>query len=513
MSLIQAAIASIPFPQLPLMTKRRFALFLRQRGIGVGEKGVQALVDSHVVERLGEASACFHPFHIWPIARMLHNTKIDLSTSIRHYGLNVEATKKFVELQVTGRVKDWFEQFPKSIQSIDFNERLIPLLLWLESYYLPEIRGTFKRQKWQDWVKHIHLPDLLTRHSLSIDELRSFRNMILNDALWHDPAEYAYLLFRSMPFDKRDQFKGSLRIAYDLYEMAEILRLFVERVSGQLLTKEWDPTGKPTPDWAVRRYGGRIKFGDPVFTRSLAREYGLDPSPRVRWLVEGQTEEGFITRYAERIRMNLLQFVKFQPLFGDGGLNTRSRNLPDWLKAWLKSAYEEQCFATVTIDESARVRKNIDTFKKQRLINMPYVVNTPDFECATLERDQLLDVMCSWMAELSGSWIDFQSIRDEISRNDDGGNGAKTLINEFNKALKMRSVDGSIQVKKGRIWGSKMADYLSDYRDNQISNGTYSEESLSKIERQILAVSRYSQPFVDFSLSIKNISPHGLEIK
>ena len=122
MSLIQAAIASIPFPQLPLMTKPRFASFLGQRDINVGEKGIDALVNARIIERLCDAAQCFHPFQVWPIAHLLHNVKIDLGVGIQHYGLDVAATERFVKLQVTERIKDWFERFPKmNISLISMN--------------------------------------------------------------------------------------------------------------------------------------------------------------------------------------------------------------------------------------------------------------------------------------------------------------------------------------------------------------------------------------------------------
>lgn len=524
MSLIQAAIASIPFPQLPLVTKPRFASFLGQRDINVGEKGIDALVNARIIERLCDAAQCFHPFQVWPIAHLLHNVKIDLGIGIQHYGLDVAATERFVELQVTERIKDWFERFPQNERLIDFNERLMPMLLWLESYYLPKIRGVFRaegsqsgfgvaRRKWQNWVKRVNLPDLLVQHSLSIDELIRFRSMILNDALWHDPAEDAYLLFRSMPFFKRDQFKGNLRVAYDLYEIAELLRLYVEDVSDSRLPKEWNPAGEANAEWATRRYGGETQFGNPVFMRPLVREYGLDPSPRVLWLVEGRTEKGFITKYVDRTGEDMLRFVTIEVLHGDGSV----KKVPAWLKGRLISARNDQCFVTVTLDDSDKIRKNIDDFKVQGLINIPYVLNGPDFENETfrdendgLPIDHLLNAM---LYGLDIPPSDIGQIKEESK----GGynkskGGINRLIKAFNDAIK-RHKDPAFQISKGEEWGKKMADYLSDKREEEVMNGTYSETSLSKIERQILSVWQCSQPFVDFPSSIKKVNPGALEIE
>ena len=109
-----------------------------------------------------------------------------------------------------------------------------------------------------------------------------------------------YLLLRSMPFDQRRKFKGRLRLTYDLYELTEMARLFLERISDKPMAKEWHPLGSPDTPWVEWNYGSQPKFGNPEFLRAVVRGFGLDPAFRVQWLVEGPTEEGFILRYTER---------------------------------------------------------------------------------------------------------------------------------------------------------------------------------------------------------------------
>ena len=44
--------------------------------------------------------------------------------------------------------------------------------------------------------------------------------------------------------------------------------------------------------------------------RNVVRQFGLDPQPRFRWVIEGQTEEGFIRRWAEsRVALSALRIT------------------------------------------------------------------------------------------------------------------------------------------------------------------------------------------------------------
>ncbi len=494
MSLIQAAIASIPFPQLPLMTKLRFASFLGQRDINVGEKGIDALVNARIIERLCDAAQCFHPFQVWPIAHLLHNVKIDLGVGIQHYGLDVAATERFVKLQVTERIKDWFERFPQNEYLIDFNERLMPMLLWLESYYLPQIRGVFRGVGTRTNKRNRR--DLLRRHSLSVDKIIELRKMILGDALWHDPAEQSYLLFRSMSFSQRDKFKGNLRTAYDLYEIAELLRLYIEEVSGRLLPKEWDPLGEPDPKWVTHRYGCEPQFGNPVFMKSLVRAYGLDPSPRVLWLVEGQTEEAFIRHYTEGMDFDITNSVIIQNHTTDATMKKPT----EWLKSNLEAAYKQHQFVTITFDDSNDIRRNVDKLKGEHRINLYYTLNKPDFELANFTTGQLVDIMCEWASEsIESMQIPKNAKMEIISKfTNESEPNCGNLIKTFNSVFASHDLHSGI--KKGEEWGKKLADHLLNMQERPLSSG-----SLSKIEKQIREVLFATHPAIEFNASIERI--------
>ena len=513
MNLVQEAVTRRPFPQLPFVSEHSFDSFIRNRGFSVGIAGVRSFVASGLIEKLDAGAGDFHPFQIWPISRLFRGFDIQLDAGISYYGLDPTGLRKFIDLNWSRRAKA-LTDLPKSDLCVEFNRHLFPLLLWLESLFLPVVRGprpgvvsltNSDILTWSMWVDRTDFQDLLDKHSISIAQLSGWRDKILFDAFLNDPSADLYLLLRSMPFEQRDRLKGHLRLAYDLYEIAEIIRLFLERVSNQSVTKEWDPTGHPDTVWVKRVYGDQPKFGSPQFLRAVVRSYGLDPAYRVRWLVEGETEQGFILRYTEGLGANIGEFVTIRNFRGDGAFQKQIAAID----ADLEAAKEEQCFVTLTFDESGGARKRLERLIESRLVNFRFVLNKPDFELENFTVDQLVEVAATWASDMQcpiGLCTDtlVGEVTSRISEKAEGFEKA------FNSVLLLHGEP--FKLSKGIEWGQRLGDHLSHTRDSEAKAGIYSELSLSKIERQTLFVLRNSEPFIDYPLSIENVDPTTLEI-
>ena len=404
MKLVKDAVTTRPFAQLPFMSESSFASFLRDRGFSVWSGGIPSFVDSGLIDRLPTPNGDFHPFQMWPISHVFRELDVPPDSGVSVWGLDPEGLKKCMELNWPRRAK-FLVDFPKSDTCLEFNVKILPLLLWLESHFLPIIRGprpgvitltNSDLHQWHGWTKRSQLKDLLDKHSISVEQLSDWRARILSDALHYDSSPDLYLLLRSIPFDRRNYWRGSLRLAYDLYEIAEIIRLCLEQVSENAVTKEWDPQGHPNAHWVQEFYGSQPEFGAPAFLRNVIRRYGLDPAYRARWLVEGATEEGFIVRYAERLGADIREFVSIREFGGDGAFKKEQPAIDSDLKA----AKEEQCFVTLTFDDTRGARRRLKGLLDERLINLPFALNDPDFELENFTEDQLVAVAVNWATNL-----------------------------------------------------------------------------------------------------------------
>ena len=513
MKLVKDAVTTRPFAQLPFMSESSFASFLRDRGFNVWPRGIPAFVNSGLIDRLGAPSGDFHPFQIWPISHVFRRLDLQMDAGVSHWGLDPVGLKDLIDRNWPSRAK-FLAEFPKSKDCLEFNSQILPLLLWLESHFVPVIHGSrpgllrlvnTQRLMWHRWKETSRLEDLLDKHSISVEQFSGWRDKVLFQAYLADPSPDLYLLLRSMPIEQRRRLKGSLRVAHDLYEIAEIVRLFLEQVSDQPVRREWGPTDSPDTPWVERAYGSQPQFGAPAFLRQVVRDFGLDPAKRTRWLVEGATEKGFIVRYAKRLQADITEFVSIRDFGGDGAFKKEQPAIDSDLEA----AREEQCFVTLTFDDEPGTRRRLEGLLNKGLVNLPFTLNEPDFELENFNVDQLVAVAVNWASDLQQP---INMCSTELTLKVEARICQKGL--KFQKALNdiLNAAGEEYKLSKGSEWGERLADYTSDLRESEAEAGTYAEDTLPKIERQILRVLLDSEPTINYPLSIENLDTSSLEI-
>ena len=476
-------------------------------------KGVRNLVADEVIKPITQNPDSYHPFQIWPISKYLSPLNLNLISAYGSIGDDKPRLEKLGALNWP-HCMERMNAFKSSEFCKNFNTQLLPLLFWLESYYLPRVRAprpdkvtltNCNPAEWNDWKMANDPKAWLEEHDINLEQLLKWRDALLLHAYHTDPDPNLYILLRSMPSNQRDRFRGKLRLAYDLYEIAELMRLFIEDISNASIRKEWDPRGHPASVWVENRYGSQPRFGDPEFLRAVVRQHGLDPAFRVVWLVEGQTEAGFISEYARRSGWGLESFVSIQNFGGDGAFQKKLSAV----NASLQSARDSQCFVTVTFDWSTRARNRIEDLVNQGLISLPFVLHEPEIERALLTIDELVEVAVSWADDLQKTiGMSRQDLALKVkSRVRFKG---ETFHKAINGILRMSGHD--FELGKGIEWGSRLANYLNDKRESEYQAGTYSEDRISGVEKQIFRVQWSSEPFIDYRLSVGDLDSSRLEI-
>lgn len=511
---IQAAYDKVPYPQMPLLSESQLKSALTNRGMRLFPNGLQHLMDSGIIGPLKENPPEFHPFQIWLISKLFSTISINLTGQFSYSGFNLELLYKNLLRQWERLVQD-VQGFGHSKAVTEFL-RILPLLFWVESYYFPQVKAArpgivsfvgSDSDDWIDWRKKQDIRTWLAETGLSIDEVKKWHNNILWEAHNLDPASNWYLLMRSAEYSKREKLQGPLRLAYDFYEIAELLRLYIADVSGEQVSKEWDPTGHTDTYWAKRLYKvDEIKVGSRDLLRPLIREYGLDPSFRVIWLVEGDTEEAFIKTYCDDLGIiSAESYITFRNFKGDTNFQMRL----DVLNQELRTAAIEQCFVTLTFDDTPGTRDRIKELQTNDLITVTYALNKPDFERQNFSTSELVDVVYSWADECG---VSIPIVSEEFTKEVEAqlSKTPTSLKSVVNKTLFEHSVP--FNINKGKEWGERLAKYLGDKRETQFSAGEYSEEVITKVERQILRVLRASEPNINYPLSIEHMNVDLIEL-
>ena len=514
MNHIKNAIQNIPFPQKSIQPELSFRKFLDRRGLRSFPDGIRHLETDGVIKPIRAKPRCFHPFQIWPITEFLKNLNLDLTSAYSHTGLNESRLKQVGATNWNHQI-DTMRKFISTDFCKSFQNTILPLLLWIESYYLPIVRGSRPGfvtlsncdiVEWTAWKRSMKPSDWLAVHTVSVDEITERRERLLATAYHTDPCPNLYMLLRSMSFNHRSRFTGQLRLAYDLYEIAELMRLFLEDVMDKSIRKEWDPRGNPDSPWVERLFGSQPRFGDPAFLRPLIRHYGLDPAFRVMWLVEGDTEEAFIAQYAKRLGTDISSFVTIQNFGGDSPL----RKTVPAINASLETARRDQRFVTLTFDDSRDIRRRVESLVRSGLVNIPFVLSDPDFELDNFQIIQLVDVALNLARDVQNP---IGICREELVNRVTERISKKNR--SFNKALNdiLHFEGEDFRLSKGTEWGQRLADYLSDRRDAEAEADEYDSEELTSVELQVLRVSRSSEPVIDYPLSVFELDPSSLEIR
>ncbi|HXZ95044.1 MAG TPA: hypothetical protein VEG28_03930 [Dehalococcoidia bacterium] len=505
------AVNDRPFQQTEFMSERSMASFLRDRGLDIGTTGIRALVECGVIKRLGHQTGDFHPFQVWPISQFIKRLNVSLAPAISYFGLDVNELQQFFSKRWP-YLEEQIRGFSQSPVCREFDQ-LLPLLLWLESYYLPFVRGPrpdvisfvgADLEGWEKWRKETNPIAWLDEFNIKEEQLSAWRQGVLQTAESYDPATDWYLLIRSIPSEIRFKIRGTFLLAYDLYEIAEMVRVFLEKAFGKSLTKEWDPRGHPDAPWANRFYGvAGIRPGSAELNRSLIRRFGLDPTPRVLWLVEGATELSFIHEYSRGLGIPVDSYAEFREFSGDGALKKQLQVI----NQDLISAAGRQQFVTVTFDEAPASRQRIRELLQQKLITLRFVMNSPDFEGQNFSIEELLNVTLQWARE---EGVDIPGCVTGLTEQIEKYLNSKKV--STTKAIDYVLKDYHWGIDKGNEWGGRLARLLLQKREDEVKMGTYTEKNLSKIEKQVIFTLQSGQPHIDYKLSIEHMDFRNLEI-
>ena len=145
-NLVQVAIAQRPFPQLPFMSGHQFKTFLANRGYHLDTAKIESLIDFGIIERLNTGYGDFHAFHIWPVSQILDLSEIRFTSGFGRNRPDPEFVKDWVKARLVGK-ENSFTAIQENGFADEFSQRILPFLLWLESYYLLIIRNNLVNTK------------------------------------------------------------------------------------------------------------------------------------------------------------------------------------------------------------------------------------------------------------------------------------------------------------------------------------------------------------------------------
>jgi hypothetical protein len=351
-------------------------------------------------------------------------------------------------------------EFVGSDELVEF-EAVLSLVLAVEPLVLQPTRGlvTFRftniEPSWDDyngWVSAIDHGALMDEVGLSLDVLKGWHNRLATAAVLVDPLERWRVLVRYAPRSERERLKGDALQAEDLYYAAEVLRRYLEDFQGVTDLQEEDniTAGPQVPAMKERFYGkSTTTTADRSVFRNVVRQFGLDPQPRFRWIIEGATEDGFIRRWAELHGASLIdRGVELITLRSVGEIDgVRLRTILDISRT-------EEVFVSATVDSDGvreRIRR-LQHLASDGLLPAGWSLFDPDFEEANFTIDQLAQAATAFARE-SPETAQVTITPEEIA-------GARQEGKPVWDAIERVARGKLSYLNKGERWGQHLAEVL-----------------------------------------------------
>lgn len=259
--------------------------------------------------------------------------------------------------------------------------RELGVLMALEDLYLPSVRSEAAaygmlsdRRLWSEWRQEIEPKELIDELTVDVKYLEDLRRGLARAAHHRDPNVHFYMLFRHMQYRQRDKLRDTARLVWDYYEAAELIGLFLA-----------DVTDEPQPhlddlvvgaDFKKGLYGvpaDEVDYRKGNILRPMLRRLGVDPRPRVLWVVEGESELAFLEAYERHVDWTFQEDgVKLVPL---RGLN---RPRDSAIFEYIRQVKEWQAGLLVTVDRDAGVEDLARALQAQDLCDREYSVEDLD---------------------------------------------------------------------------------------------------------------------------------------
>lgn len=331
---------------------------------------------------------------------------------------------------------------------------------------------------------------LLQATSITVEEAVKWHRRLTNDAQDADPLQEFRIVMRHAGRQHRERLTGRALYAHNLYDAAEVLRRYLEYYHSQWLTEEDEVVvGQFLDQSEVKRklYGSpRMADFDRFAFRQLMRRYGLDPQARTTWIIEGDTEEGFIRRLAELWRIDLENAgIDLENLGGKDQIDDKH----DHLIRLLNRLGREEVFVAVALDWDGGGRhiESLRRHARKHRLSGGGSVFKPDFEEANFSDDELAAIATSILTEQGfQETITAQMLRQEMAGEPDSkpyaiGTAVERLVER-----------AGAEFAKDTGWGTRLAEWAFAHRYPDDKHAVQYDDGLTKDKlRPIIAIFRY----------------------
>ena len=304
---------------------------------------------------------------------------------------------------------------------------------------------------WHNNVEKLYL-------HIGMQRLEEIRQELCFETQMLDPNRWIHTLLCLGDSKLRIELEGHLGGALLLRTMAEMLRRATEEAFDRELREEdelgtgWMPKGAKET-----LYGSNRLLDDHQAGGTFVRWHGLNYKPRVHVYGEGSTEYGAFNSFFTMMGISV-QITNLHGLIKEG------RSMVTFFKDELCADIKAQRYSLVVIDGDVRenmrilesAARNNQTSEDDGLFGR-FFLSVPDFEFANFEREELEEVIWTWVGGESPSQVDRELLHNHVK--------SATGSTEFFKGVKRAALvlPQLVEYDKCAAWGEELMKFAWEH--------------------------------------------------
>lgn len=381
--------------------------YLAQTGrlhVGQTKKVTSGMIgDRHPASgRWGEYQLQFHPFRIYPALQLTQAFSWRLTSVSSLYPARLpEYAKQHGErIRRLTQSDGWTSQ-------VDHWNGIADLAILLEPLYWDRV-ATFPKgfanvaNDWSNAPDAEATRETYSRYRVAVTEMfaripkalvASAHMELRHTAGWKDGSMSLYLILRAASWSRREQIVGPLGCALWLRHMAEVIRHMYDEVYEDRLVHEDEAFGFWSPGTRKWLYGSDYPLEDiDEMKRRIMPKWGLNVGSRVRFYVEGTTEEGALESALNDLLGHGIDIV-----------NLKGRNWDTWLRQELESDKRAKRFSFLMLDSDREDNvRAVQKHQEDGIVKGKVFLNEPDLEYGCFDLNQLCRALALFEADESG---------------------------------------------------------------------------------------------------------------
>lgn len=338
----------------------------------------------------------YHPFQIMQVLNIIQSKKFnfmyydsDRSNEIKKKISNIKKIRTFGK-----------KRFEKTTEEL--TNRIGFLMLLEEAYRFHafgSISTSIMRRRntyfdsWVKWKTKTFSPkELIRQNGLSVGEVKNLYKQVGLDGHFMDPLERWYDLTRIMRPSVLKKLKGKSLTAQFYYNISRMVSFLYYDLTKKIL---WEPDtyfdGRHG-DWKKDIYSDPFDYATRKTQRGIIRYFVRDPTTRIFFLVEGDTEEKVIEQIFEKLQVSMK----------DDGINVINckgiGNMEEQkLEGIIKTANQDNVSMYVLADNEGKSVRKVGNIKKRITTDFGSHIWKKSFEEDNFGRRNVINLVNSYL--------------------------------------------------------------------------------------------------------------------